>query len=89
MRGELDLRVLVDPVVQSNRHQLTAAAVALLALGVFAGMIFVALLVTMMLLRPEGLLPSARRKAELHEFEDHSERDVYDDLYDVRREGET
>ncbi len=42
---EFDLRVLVDPVVRSNRRQLTAAAVALLALGVFAGMIFVALLV--------------------------------------------
>jgi adenylate cyclase len=42
---ELDLRVLVDPVVRNNRRQLTAAAVALLALGVFAGMIFVALLV--------------------------------------------
>jgi len=37
--------VLVDPVVRSNRRQLTAAAIALLALGVFAGMIFVALLV--------------------------------------------
>jgi len=42
---EFDLQVLVDPVVRSNRRQLTAAAVALLALGVFAGMIFVALLV--------------------------------------------
>jgi class 3 adenylate cyclase len=42
---EFDLRVLVDPVVRSNRRQLTAAAIALLALGVFAGMIFVALLV--------------------------------------------
>lgn len=42
---EFDLRLLVDPVVRSNRRQLTAAAVALLALGVFAGTIFVALLV--------------------------------------------
>jgi len=42
---ELDLRVLVDPVVRNNRRQLTAAAVALLALCVFVGMIFVALLV--------------------------------------------
>jgi class 3 adenylate cyclase len=41
----LDLRVLVDPVVQSNREQLTAAAVAVVCLGVFAGVIFVALLV--------------------------------------------
>jgi class 3 adenylate cyclase len=42
---ELDLQILVDPVVQENREQLRAAAVALVALGVFAGMIFVAFLV--------------------------------------------
>jgi len=42
---EFDLQVLIDPVVQNARKQLTAAAVALLAFGVFAGMIFVALLV--------------------------------------------
>jgi branched-chain amino acid transport system permease protein len=45
------------------------------------------LLVIMMLVRPEGLLPSARRKAELHEDDEGGERDLYDDLYDVRREG--
>ncbi|MDH4102465.1 MAG: branched-chain amino acid ABC transporter permease [Thermoleophilia bacterium] len=50
-------------------------------------LIFGLLLVTMMLLRPEGMIPSARRKAELHEEEDLIEPDVYDDLYDVRREG--
>jgi branched-chain amino acid transport system permease protein len=50
-------------------------------------LIFGLLLVTMMVLRPEGLIPSARRKAELHEAEDFPEPDVYDDLYDVRREG--
>ena len=42
---EFDLSVLVDPVVRNNRDQLAKAAIALLALGVFAGMIFVALLV--------------------------------------------
>jgi len=42
---EFDLDILVAPIVRSSRRQLTAAAVALLALGVFAGMIFVALLV--------------------------------------------
>jgi hypothetical protein len=42
---ELDLRVLVDRVVRSNQRQLASAAVVLLALFVFAGMIFVALLV--------------------------------------------
>jgi adenylate cyclase len=42
---EFDLQVLVDPVVRSSRRQLTAAAVGLLAFGVFAGVIFVALLV--------------------------------------------
>lgn len=50
-------------------------------------LIFGLLLVTMMLLRPEGLIPSARRRAELHEADDLPESDVYDDLYDVRREG--
>ena len=42
---EFDLQVLVDPVVQNARTQLTAGTVALLAFGVFAGMIFVAFLV--------------------------------------------
>jgi class 3 adenylate cyclase len=41
----LDLRVLVEPVVQGNAQQLTAAAAAVVGLGVVAGMIFVALLV--------------------------------------------
>jgi len=50
-------------------------------------LIFGVLLVIMMLLRPEGLIPSARRKAELHEASDFPEPDLYDDLYDVRREG--
>jgi branched-chain amino acid transport system permease protein len=55
----------------------------------FKQLIFGLLLVLMMLLRPEGLIPSARRKAELHESEDPVEPDLYDDLYDVRREGTT
>ena len=42
---ELDLRVIVDPVVQSSTSQLTSAAIAVVCLGVVAGMIFVALLV--------------------------------------------
>ncbi len=42
---ELDLRILVDPVVQSSTSQLTSAAIAVVCLGVVAGMIFVALLV--------------------------------------------
>jgi sigma-B regulation protein RsbU (phosphoserine phosphatase) len=42
---ELDLRVLVDPVVRSNTRQLTAAATAVSCLGVAAGIVFVALLV--------------------------------------------
>ncbi len=51
-------------------------------------LIFGVLLVIMMLVRPEGIIPSARRKAELHDEADHPEdRDPYDDLYDVRREG--
>jgi branched-chain amino acid transport system permease protein len=49
---------------------------------------FGVLLVIMMLLRPEGILPSARRKEELHEALEVGEPDVYDDLYDVRREGD-
>jgi class 3 adenylate cyclase len=42
---ELDLRVLVDPVVRGNTRQLTAAAAAVTCLGVVAGIVFVALLV--------------------------------------------
>jgi branched-chain amino acid transport system permease protein len=53
----------------------------------YKGLIFGALLVVMMLLRPEGLIPSARRKAELHESEEEGPETTYGDLYDVRREG--
>ena len=42
---EVDLRVLVDPIVQGNTRQLTAVAVAVVCLGVVAGTVFVALLV--------------------------------------------
>jgi branched-chain amino acid transport system permease protein len=53
----------------------------------FKGLIFGALLVIMMLLRPEGIIPSARRKAELHEAEEEGPETTFGDLYDVRREG--
>ena len=53
----------------------------------FKGLIFGALLVIMMLLRPEGIIPSARRKAELHEADEEGPETTYGDLYDVRREG--
>ncbi len=42
---EFDLRALVEPVVLSNARQLAAAAVAVVCLGVAAGVGFVALLV--------------------------------------------
>jgi branched-chain amino acid transport system permease protein len=50
-------------------------------------LIFGLLLVIMMLVRPEGILPSARRKAELHEAEEEGEFGPDEDLYDARREG--
>jgi branched-chain amino acid transport system permease protein len=50
-------------------------------------LIFGLLLVIMMLVRPEGILPSARRKAELHEAEEEGELGLDEDLYDARREG--
>ena len=50
-------------------------------------LIFGTLLVAMMLLRPEGIVPSARRKAELHEAEEEGPETTYGDLYDARREG--
>ena len=46
-------------------------------------LIFGSLLVIMMLLRPEGLVPHARRKAELHEAEE--EGPAEGDLYDARQ----
>jgi class 3 adenylate cyclase len=42
---ELDLNVLVDPVVRSSRRQLTTVAAIVVVLGVCAGLGFVALLV--------------------------------------------
>ena len=42
---ELDLRLLVDPVVASNTQQLAAVAVVVVVIGVLAGLGFVALLV--------------------------------------------
>ncbi|HEY7538217.1 MAG TPA: branched-chain amino acid ABC transporter permease [Gaiellaceae bacterium] len=53
----------------------------------YKGLIFGVILVLMMLLRPEGLIPSARRKAELEEAEEEGPETTYGDLYDVRREG--
>jgi branched-chain amino acid transport system permease protein len=50
-------------------------------------LIFGILLVVMMLARPEGLIPSARRKAELHDTEEEGPETTYGDLYDVRGEG--
>jgi class 3 adenylate cyclase len=41
----LDLRVLVDPVVQNNARQLSIVAVAVVLIGILAGVGFVALLV--------------------------------------------
>ncbi len=48
-------------------------------------LIFGVLLVTMMLLRPEGILPSARRKEELHEGDELGGGDLPGDLYDARQ----
>ena len=42
---DFDLKVLVDPVVRSNTRQLLGAAVLIVAIGVLAGVGFVALLV--------------------------------------------
>jgi class 3 adenylate cyclase len=42
---ELDLRVLVDPVIRSNTSQLAIATAAIAGLGIVAGVIFTALLV--------------------------------------------
>jgi branched-chain amino acid transport system permease protein len=53
----------------------------------FKALIFGVMLVVMMLLRPEGLIPSARRKAELHEADEEGPETTFGDLYDVRREG--
>jgi branched-chain amino acid transport system permease protein len=53
--------------------------------------IFGFLLLVMMVLRPEGLLPSARRKLELHEPDDpaiageHAQTGTADQLYEVRQ----
>ena len=48
----------------------------------YASGIYGVIIVAVMLFRPEGLLPSARRKRELHESETHDEY-----LYDVQHEG--
>jgi len=52
-------------------------------------LIFGLLLVMMMLLRPEGIIPSARRKAEFHEADELEGGDLPGDLYDAQREGAT
>jgi branched-chain amino acid transport system permease protein len=51
----------------------------------FRLMLFGLVLVIMMVVRPEGLLPSARRKAELHPDEDVA-RQENSDLYDAERD---
>jgi branched-chain amino acid transport system permease protein len=56
------------------------------AIAKYKFLLFGALLVAMMLLRPEGILPSERRKAELHEAEGEGPETTYGDLYDIRAE---
>jgi branched-chain amino acid transport system permease protein len=51
----------------------------------FRLMLFGLVLVIMMVVRPEGLLPSARRKAELHPDEDVAKQENAD-LYDAERD---
>ena len=48
----------------------------------YASGIYGVIIVVVMLFRPEGLLPSARRAAELHEAQSHDE-----PLYDLQHEG--
>jgi branched-chain amino acid transport system permease protein len=48
----------------------------------YASGIYGLIIVVVMLFRPEGLIPSARRKAELHEAETHDQ-----PLYDLQHEG--
>ena len=48
----------------------------------YASGIYGVIIVVVMLFRPEGLIPSARRKAELHESETHDQ-----PLYDLQHEG--
>ena len=65
--------ILVDratPWVQSLGRALDLPALAETNLINFKLMIFGLALVVMMLLRPEGLFPSAQRRAELHEAEE-------------------
>jgi branched-chain amino acid transport system permease protein len=47
-------------------------------------LIFGILLVSMMLFRPEGLIPSARRKAEFHEAEEEPPGAVSGAMYETR-----
>jgi branched-chain amino acid transport system permease protein len=51
-------------------------------------LIFGLALVLMMLLRPEGLFPSARRKAELHPESDEMLEQEQQQLYDIREQNE-
>ena len=44
-----------------------------------ASVVYGVIIVAIMLFRPEGLLPSARRKAELHDTEAHDQ-----PLYDLQ-----
>jgi branched-chain amino acid transport system permease protein len=69
----------------------TENGIDFLAVTDFSGLrylIYGVALVAMMLLRPEGLLPSARHKAELHpETRELAERESEMELYDVREAG--
>lgn len=51
-------------------------------------MVFGLALVVMMLLRPEGLFPSSRRKAELHPDDEDIRIQETEQLYDIRHENE-
>ena len=56
----------VDPPIQALGKQIDIALIANFTLVSMNYLIFGLVLVLMMIFRPEGLLPSAARKAELH-----------------------
>jgi len=78
--GQLDTMAAVPHTFMYNFHTTIIHIIPGFTFGNIRNLTFGVLLILIMIFRPEGLIPSARRKRELHENQDEQEPDVLGSL---------
>lgn len=78
--GQLDTMAAVPHTFMYNFHTTIIHYIPGFTFGNIRNLTFGVLLILIMIFRPEGLIPSARRKRELHENQDEQEPDVLGSL---------